>query len=76
MKKIKDFIINHSLMVVIISLILLIPATIGYYKTKINYNILVYLPEDIDTIKGQDILTNDFGIGAFSFVMVGLYYIK
>ena len=70
MKKIKDFIINHSLMVVIISLILLIPATIGYYKTKINYNILVYLPEDIDTIKGQDILTNDFGIGAFSFVMV------
>lgn len=70
MKKIKDFIINHSLMVVIISLILLIPATIGYYKTKINYNILVYLPEDIDTIKGQDILTDDFGIGAFSFVMV------
>ena len=70
MKKIKDFIINHSLMVVIISLILLLPATIGYYKTKINYNILVYLPEDIDTIKGQDILTNDFGIGAFSFVMV------
>ena len=70
MKKIKDFIINHSLMVVIISLILLIPATIGYYKTKINYNILVYLPEDIDTIKGQNILTDDFGIGAFSFVMV------
>ena len=70
MKKIKDFIINHSLMVVIISLILLIPAAIGYYKTKINYNILVYLPEDIDTIKGQDILTDDFGIGAFSFVMV------
>lgn len=70
MKKIKDFIINHSLMIVIISLILLIPAAIGYYKTKINYNILVYLPEDIDTIKGQDILTDDFGIGAFSFVMV------
>ncbi len=70
MKKIKDFIINHSLMVVIISLVLLIPAAIGYYKTKINYNILVYLPEDIDTIKGQDILTDDFGIGAFSFVMV------
>ena len=70
MKKIKDFIINHSLMIVSISLILLIPAAIGYYKTKINYNILVYLPEDIDTIKGQDILTDDFGIGAFSFVMV------
>ena len=70
MNKLKNFITNHSILVLIISLILLIPASIGYYYTKINYNILVYLPKDIDTIKGQDILTNDFGIGAFSFVMI------
>ena len=50
----------------------MIPAVIGYVKTKINYDILVYLPEDIETIKGQNILTNDFKTGAFSFVFVEL----
>lgn len=70
MKKINQFITNHSVVVVIIALFLFIPSLIGYVNTKINYNILVYLPEDIETIKGQDILTKDFGIGAFSFVTV------
>ncbi len=70
MKKINRFITNHSILVVIVALLLLVPSLIGYVNTKINYNILVYLPSDIETIKGQDILTNDFGIGAFSFVTV------
>ena len=70
MKKINQFITNHSILVVIVALLLLIPSLIGYVNTKINYNILVYLPSDIETIKGQDILTEDFGIGAFSFVTV------
>ncbi len=70
MKKINQFITNHSILVVIIAFVLLIPSLIGYVNTKINYNILVYLPSDIETIKGQDILTEDFGIGAFSFVTV------
>lgn len=70
MKKINQFITNHSILVVIVALLLLVPSLIGYVNTKINYNILVYLPSDIETIKGQDILTNDFGIGAFSFVTV------
>ena len=70
MKRFKKFIVNHSVLIVVISLLLLIPAMIGFYHTKINYNILVYLPEDIETIEGQNILTDDFGIGAFSFVMV------
>lgn len=70
MKKINQFITNHSILVVIVAFLLLIPSLIGYVNTKINYNILVYLPSDIETIKGQDILTNDFGIGAFSFVTV------
>ena len=68
--KLKKFITNHSVLVVIISCFLLIPSMIGYYKTKVNYDILVYLPEDIETIKGQNILTDEFGIGAFSFVSV------
>ncbi len=70
MKKFKNFITSHSFLVVIISLILLIPSIIGYYNTKVNYDILVYLPDDIETIKGQNILTDEFGIGAFSFVTV------
>ncbi len=70
MKKITKFITNNSLLIVVISILLLIPSLIGYVHTKINYNILVYLPSDIETIKGQEILTNDFKVGAFSFVTV------
>jgi predicted RND superfamily exporter protein len=70
MKKISGFISNHSLLIVIVSVLLLIPALIGYIHTKINYDILVYLPKDIETIQGQNILTDDFKTGAFSFVFV------
>ena len=70
MKKVSKFISRNSLLIVILSIILLVPAFIGYFNTRVNYDILVYLPDDVDTIKGQDILANDFGIGAFSFVTV------
>jgi hypothetical protein len=70
LKRFSDFISKHSLIIVIISVLLLIPATIGYVKTKINYNILVYLPEDVETIQGQNILVDDFELGAYAFVMV------
>lgn len=70
MKKVSKFITNHSFLIVLLSVLLLIPATIGYVNTKVNYDILVYLPKDIETIKGQDLLTDEFGIGAFSFVTV------
>lgn len=69
MKKFALWITNHSLMTMIISLLLCIPAVYGYINTKINYDILVYLPDNIETIQGQNIMTNDFGIGAFSFVI-------
>lgn len=70
MKKVSKFISRNSLLIVILSIVLLIPAFIGYFNTRVNYDILVYLPDDVDTIKGQDILARDFGIGAFSFVTV------
>ena len=70
MKKVSEFISNHSLLIVIISVLLLIPAVLGYIHTKINYDILVYLPKDIETIQGQNILTDEFKTGAFSFVFV------
>ena len=70
MKKITTFITKKHKLIVLICALLLIPAAIGFVKTKINYDILVYLPEDIETIKGQNILTDDFKTGAFSFVIV------
>ena len=69
MKKISTWISTHSVLILIISAILIIPAVIGFITTRINYDVLVYLPDNIDTIKGQDILTNDFGIGAYAFIM-------
>lgn len=70
MKKISDFIVKHHLLIVILSLVLFVPAVIGSLNTRVNYDILVYLPEDIATIKGQNILKNDFGIGSYAFVMI------
>lgn len=54
----------------ILSLILLIPSALGYFHTRVNYDILTYLPEEIDTMKGQDILLDEFGTGAFSICVV------
>ncbi len=63
--------ITKSKWVIIVACILLvIPSVIGMNATKINYDILVYLPKDIETMKGQDILTDDFNMGAFSVAIV------
>ena len=70
MKKISNIVVNHYILIFILSLICIIPAYIGMINTKINYDILVYLPDKIDTIKGEKILTDDFGLGAYAFVMI------
>lgn len=70
MKKISNYIVNHAKVILIVGLFLIIPATIGYIKTRINYDILVYLPDSVDTIKGENILTDEFGLGSYAFVMV------
>lgn len=49
---------------------LLIPSVIGTIKTRINYDILSYLPESLETVKGQDVMVDEFGTGAFSMVVV------
>lgn len=69
MKKISKFIINNKTKVLIITCILLVLSFIGMKLTTINYNILVYLPSEIDTIKGQDILTDEFNMGSYSIVV-------
>lgn len=70
MKKISEFICKNRWAIVIFSGLLLIPALFGYITTKINYDLLVYLPSDIETLKGQKVLTDDFGMGAFSVAVV------
>lgn len=70
MKKIAKWITEHKVWIVVTAFLLLVPSVFGMMKTKINYDILVYLPGDIETIKGQNILTEDFHLGAFSFVIM------
>ncbi|MBU5474694.1 efflux RND transporter permease subunit [Roseburia sp. MSJ-14] len=63
-------VVKFRIPILIISFLLLIPATFGYVNTRINYDILSYLPSDIETMKGQDILLDEFGTGAFSLCVV------
>lgn len=70
MKKFSEFICRKRWLVVILSILLMIPAVFGYIATKINYDLLVYLPSEIETLKGQEILTEEFGMGAFSIAVV------
>lgn len=70
MVKVGKKIVKFRVPILILSIILLIPAVWGYVNTRINYDVLTYLPEDIETMQRQEIMTNDFGIGAFSMLMV------
>lgn len=70
MVKVGKKIVKFRVPILILSIILLIPAVWGYVNTRINYDVLTYLPDDIETMQGQEIMTNDFGIGAFSMLMV------
>lgn len=63
-------VVKCRFLILILAFLLLIPSAIGYMKTRINYDILSYLPGQIETMKGQDILLDEFGTGAFSFVVV------
>ena len=70
MLKFGEFISKHRVLILVIGVLLLIPSAIGYLNTRVNYDILSYLPKDINTMVGQDILKDEFGQGGFSFVMV------
>lgn len=70
MKKISDLVVNKPKLIVLISLLLLIPATISYIFTNVNYDILSYLPSKLDSVKGENILEEDFGGGSMTIVLV------
>ena len=70
MKKFGKGVVKCRVLILILSIVLLVPSAIGYFNTRVNYDILSYLPDEIETMKGQEILKDDFGIGAFSLCMV------
>ncbi len=69
MTRFGEWIAKHRIPVLIIGILLLIPSLFGYLHTRVNYDILSYLPKDINTMQGQDILKDEFGKGGFSFVI-------
>lgn len=70
MRRFGAWITKHRILVLAAGILLLIPCLFGYLRTRVNYDILSYLPKDIDTMTGQDILKEEFGKGGFSFVML------
>ncbi|MDY6351997.1 MAG: MMPL family transporter [Lachnospiraceae bacterium] len=70
MLKFGKAVVKSRFVILIAAVLLLIPTVIGYVNTRVNYDILSYLPKDIDTMKGEDMLLKDFGTGAYSFVVV------
>lgn len=70
MVKVGKWIAKHKYLIILISILLMIPSVIGMAKTRVNYDILSYLPDTLETIKGQDIMVDEYGMGAFSMVVV------
>ena len=63
-------VVKYRVLILILGVLLLIPSVFGYLNTRVNYDVLTYLPDNIETMKGQGILVNDFGTGAFSMFIV------
>lgn len=70
MNKLRKVIVKNRVLILILAFLLLIPSALGYLKTRVNYDILYYLPKDIETMVGQDILKDEFGKGAFAMEIV------
>ena len=70
MVKVGKFITKHKLFILILGVLLIIPSMIGMVKTRVNYDVLSYLPDSLETVSGQDIMVDEFGMGAFSMVIV------
>ena len=68
--KMGKWIAKHKILICILGFLLIIPSILGIIKTRINYDLLSYLPDTLETVSGQDILVDEFGMGAFSMVVV------
>ena len=63
-------VVKYRVLILILGVLLLIPSVFGYLNTRVNYDVLTYLPDNIETMKGQDILVDEFGTGAFSLCVI------
>ena len=70
MNKFGKFVCKYRVAIIIVALLLLIPSAIGMVATRINYDILTYLPDDVATIQGQNILSEQFNMGSFAVLIV------
>lgn len=70
MVAIGKWITRHKNIILLFALLLLIPAGLGYISTRVNYDLLSYLPDSLETVDGQDIMVDEFGMGAFSMIIV------
>ncbi len=70
MNKFGKAVVKLRIPILLLAVVLLIPSVFGMLGTRINYDMLSYLPDDIDTVKGQNILMDEFGKGAFTFIVV------
>lgn len=68
--KVGKWIARHRKLILLLGVLLAIPAVVGMGMTRVNYDLLSYLPEHLETVKGQDILVDEYGMGAFSMVVV------
>lgn len=66
MNRFARWLVKHRVLVLALCLALLIPSVLGMTATRVKYDLLYYLPGDLDTVRGQEILMEDFGKGAFS----------
>ena len=69
MKRVTKWLVRHRVLVIILCLALMIPSVLGMAATKTKFDLLYYLPQDLETVKGQEILLQDFGKGAFSLLV-------
>ncbi len=62
-------VVKHRILILILAVVLMVPSVFGMIGTRVNYDMLTYLPEDMDTVVGQNELLKDFNKGAFTFLI-------
>ena len=68
--KLGEWIAKCRILILIVSALLLIPSVLGIIKTRVNYDLLSYLPDSLETVEGQNIMVDEFGTGAFSMCVI------
>jgi predicted RND superfamily exporter protein len=70
LEKIGEWIAKHRFLVLLLGFLMVIPSAIGFIKTRVNYDLLSYLPDTLETVNGQNVMVDEYGMGAFSMIVV------